>query len=146
MLFLGTRKLQVRSRTNVKGVLQSNSGRQGHGTIVEEINLQSDLEARWLGAWLLQKPEFSRATRVNSWPGAALLLRVVNPVSKSNNKRERDRQKKQTRKTQNVKSEPNRRLNLFCTNGENKWHRELSVSEVRRWRGLDVLRERTRYP
>lgn len=73
----GARKLQVRRRADAEGVLQGDPGRQRHGTVVEEVDLQGHLEARRLGAGLLQEPEFSRATRVNPRPGAALLLRVV---------------------------------------------------------------------
>lgn len=72
----GAQQLQVRCGANAEGVLQSDSGRQGHRAELEEVHLQGDLEVGRPGAGVLQESELPGAARMNQ-EVAWLLLFVV---------------------------------------------------------------------
>lgn len=64
----GSFKFPIRGRTNVKGVLQSDSRRQRRRTILEEIDLQDHIPIGRSGAGVLQIAKFLGAIGVTgSW-------------------------------------------------------------------------------
>jgi len=60
----GSLQFPIRCGTDPPGVLQGNPGRQGLGTVVEEIHLQNNFPTRWSCSRVFQVAQLSGATGI----------------------------------------------------------------------------------